>query len=473
MDAPKPPVHPPGDEDVSSDGDNSDLDLGGDDSDDDEVLQDMMRYDSVEEVARVLQSTALQGLLERLETAMAEKGEEDTMAVGSAPYLLLQDCNAMVRSIASDTRKTSKFMIDHYHKHLPELEQMIPDPVLYAKVALAVRNRNDGESIKKDLEGVLEQKLLLSLMYALPRKKDTFGEEEWQRVESAAQMTLQLEEVRESLMEYVTSRMGKVAPNVSALVGANVASQLVCAAGGLESLGKLHSNIIRMLGKKKRSSTTASAAETLHAGSISQCDLVQAIPPTLPKDRRRIATVVADKIALCVRMDVQSGSTDTSYAEKLRGDIMKKAESMRRLTAGPEREKALKAPDDRTGKKKRGGRKAQRAKQKFRQSELSQDMNRMELGKLHEGDDMGEETVYTGGKRRLGAAPESVMPPRKQKRSERTAAKQASRVSGISTTMAFTPVEDSDSVAFTDTSASLADPNSGSRYFGTASAFQV
>ena len=204
---------------LSDDEVGSDIDLGDeDDDDDDEVLQDMLRYDSVDEVAKVLHSKQLGKLLESIEAAMtpadaAAATATTALAVGSSEYLLLQDANQMMQSLEADMRKTAKFMIDHYHVHLPELEQMVPDPVLYAKVALAVRDTTDLDPIRKELEGFLEQKVVLSLSYTLSRRRDQhIGEDGWERVKGAAEMTLQLHDARQMLLEYVISRMSRLAP---------------------------------------------------------------------------------------------------------------------------------------------------------------------------------------------------------------------------------------------------------------------
>eukprot|EP01061_Rhynchopus_euleeides_P046027 TRINITY_DN8574_c0_g1_i1.p1 TRINITY_DN8574_c0_g1~~TRINITY_DN8574_c0_g1_i1.p1 ORF type:complete len:526 (+),score=218.87 TRINITY_DN8574_c0_g1_i1:119-1579(+) len=459
---------------LSDDEVGSDIDLGDeDDDDDDEVLQDMLRYDSVDEVAKVLHSKQLGKLLESIEAAMtpadaAAATATTALAVGSSEYLLLQDANQMMQSLEADMRKTAKFMIDHYHIHLPELEQMVPDPVLYAKVALAVRDTTDLDPIRKELEGFLEQKVVLSLSYTLSRRRDQhIGEDGWERVKGAAEMTLQLHDARQMLLEYVISRMSRLAPNLSSLVGTEVASQLVCAAGGLAPLAKLNSNIIRTLGKRRRSSTTVSGRELLHAGAIGMCDIVQGIPATLPQDRRKAASMVGNKVALAVRCDSQGGANG-DYGKKLHADIMKAVAAWRKPTAAREREKAIKAPQDRT-KKRRGGVKARKAKERYRETEIAQKLNRVELGKLEDDDYMNEGDVNTAAMKRAleGMKAETFMPPKKMKRTEKAA---AARSSGIATTIAFTPVDGSDDSAFASSRPEAS--KSTSRYFGSSSTFQ-
>ena len=58
-----------------------------------------------------------------------------------------------------------------------------------------------------------------------------------------------MESVRKSLLKYIESRMGTLAPNVTALVGVEVASQLVGAAGGILQLSRIPAGNIQVIGR--------------------------------------------------------------------------------------------------------------------------------------------------------------------------------------------------------------------------------
>ena len=51
-------------------------------------------------------------------------------------------------------------------------------------------------------------------------------------------MAIELAETKSKIFEYVESRMAFIAPNLSAIIGANIAAKLLGAAGGLTNLSK-------------------------------------------------------------------------------------------------------------------------------------------------------------------------------------------------------------------------------------------
>ena len=145
--------------------------------------------------------------------------------------------------------------------------------------------------------------------------------------------------------------------------------------------------------------------------------------------------MVGNKVALAVRCDSQGGASG-DYGKKLHADIMKAVAAWRKPTAAREREKAIKAPQDRT-KKRRGGVKARKAKESYRETEIAQKLNRVELGKLEDDDYMNEGDVNTAAmKRALGGDEGGDLHAAEE--DERTEKAAAARSSGIATTIAFT-----------------------------------
>lgn len=59
------------------------------------------------------------------------------------------------------------------------------------------------------------------------------------RVEAACAMILQLEEDKGAILRLVQRRMDRIAPNLSAAVGTEIAAQLMGVAGGLVALSKM------------------------------------------------------------------------------------------------------------------------------------------------------------------------------------------------------------------------------------------
>ena len=99
---------------------------------------------------------------------------------------------------------------------------------------------------------------------------------------------------------------------------------------------------------------------------------------TPPEYKRRIQRTLAGKCTLAARMDLERKLRDGSYGSKLREKVEKRIDQ---LAAPPPSKmtKALPIPDE--GKKKRrGGKRARKAKEAYAQSELAKMRNRMEFG---------------------------------------------------------------------------------------------
>jgi U4/U6 small nuclear ribonucleoprotein PRP31 len=86
-------------------------------------------------------------------------------------------------------------------------------------------------------------------------------------VESASDMAMELAETKRKIFDYVESRMAFIAPNLSAIIGANIAAKLLGAAGGLTNLSKMPANNISLLGQQKKVAQGFSTATQLpHTG---------------------------------------------------------------------------------------------------------------------------------------------------------------------------------------------------------------
>ncbi len=85
---------------------------------------------------------------------------------------------------------------------------------------------------------------------------------------------MELAETKRKIFDYVESRMAFIAPNLSAIIGANIAAKLLGAAGGLTNLSKMPANNISLLGQQKKVAQGFSTATQLpHTGQLTghQC----------------------------------------------------------------------------------------------------------------------------------------------------------------------------------------------------------
>ena len=311
--------------------------------------------------------------------------------------------NTLSTSIDGEIMLVHKFIRDHYSVRFPELESLITNPLDYAKTVAIIGNgpMNDIRSLSTSIENIVGQPLKAvldgpSLMVVTVEATTTRGRElsetELQTVLRACEMTLQLDRAKKILTDYVQSRMNVFAPNLTALIGSLTAAQLLNFAGGLIGLAKTPACNIAPLGSKKQSQTGfATNTGVRHQGFLYQSPLIKTIPSDLKTQAMRI---VAAKIVLATRIDMVHADTDGSSGAGLRQQCLDRLD---RLTepAPNKGVRALPAPDDRPARK-RGGRRARKAKEATAMTDLRRAQNRLAFGKEETEVGFGDRTVGLG-----------------------------------------------------------------------------
>lgn len=231
-----------------------------------------------------------------------------------------------------------------------------------------------GTSLKSVLDGP-------TLMVVTVESTTTRGRElssrELQTVLRACEMTLSLDRAKKVLTEYVQSRMNLFAPNLTALIGSLTAAQLLNFAGGLAGLAKTPACNIPPLGSKKQSQTGfATNVGVRHQGFLYHSPIIRGIPADLKRQAMRI---VAAKCVLAARVDRVHASPDGSNGMLLKNDTIGRLEKLTEPAPnkGP---RALPAPDDKPSRK-RGGRRARKAKEATAMTDLRKAQNRLAFGR--------------------------------------------------------------------------------------------
>lgn len=334
----------------------------------------------------------LEPVLQKIAQYQALPPDKQTTFVGSIEdnpeYHLLTQSNTLSTSIDNEIILVHKFIRDHYSTRFPELETLVTNPLDYAKSVAIIGNgpmdnikelaqRTDnivGAPLKSILDGP-------SLMVVTVESTTTRGREmsptELQTVLRACEMTLSLDRAKKILTEYVQSRMNLFAPNLTALIGSLTAAQLLNFAGGLTGLAKTPACNIPPLGSKKQSQTGfATNVGVRHQGFLYHSPIIRGIPSDLKRQAMRI---VAAKCVLAARVDRVHASPDGSNGLLLKNDTLARLE---KLTEPPPNKgpRALPAPDDKPSRK-RGGRRARKAKEATAMTDLRKAQNRMAFGK--------------------------------------------------------------------------------------------
>lgn len=379
-----------------------------DELDEEEVaMADLTDVTDVGKVAKLHTGKRLKEVLEVSKCMIKayEKGIEkyssspSDMSLSSGPleenpeYHLVVQANNMSVEVDNEILLVHKFIRDHYAPRFPELEQLISDPWVYISAVRAIANTDD--ITKCPMPATLPAATILSInLTATVTRGRKLTEGQWITVERALDVAEELRKARETIFAYVESRMAAVAPNLSVLVGTNIAAKLLGLAGGLHALSRQPSCNIMLFGalKKSLSSSHLSAAgQQRHTGFIFQSHLVQSAQP---EDRRKAQRAVSAKVALAARIDAGKGSRDASYGKKLTIELNKRIAKM--AEPPPNKiSKALPIPQE-TNRKKRGGKRARKQKEAYAQTELRKLQNRIEFGKAEDETGMDDETVGLG-----------------------------------------------------------------------------
>lgn len=369
--------------------------VDGASSDSDAEMEDADEEEQAKSLGKVSDIKSALSLMRKLEPVLAEirkfvnKPQSHVGSVEENPeFRLLGQANSLSVSIDGEIVIVHKFIRDHYSIRFPELETLVTNPLDYAKTVAVIGNgpMDNIAGLAASADNILGQPLKSvldgpSLMAVTIGATSTQGrdmpEAELQSVVSACQMTLRLDGSKGVLTEYVQSRMNIFAPNLTALIGSLTAAQLLNYAGGLTGLAKTPACNVPPLGSKKQAGTGfATNVGVRHQGFLYHSPIIKGIPNDLKKQAMRI---VSAKVILAARVDLVHSSPDGTTGEQLREDCLTRLD---KLTEPPPNKgvRALPAPDDKPARK-RGGRRARRAKEATAMTDLRKAQNRMAFGK--------------------------------------------------------------------------------------------
>jgi U4/U6 small nuclear ribonucleoprotein PRP31 len=420
-------------------------------------------FRSLDAVAKLVGGERYRRVISQVDDALAadakKKEEEGDASTGpgstlgvvdEGAYQLIVDCNALSVEIENEIQVVHNFIRDRYRAKFPELESLVMHPIDYARVVKVIGNEMDMTRV--ELESVLPN---ATIMVVSVTGSTTNGQplsaEDLEATVRACDVQLQLDADKRKLVALVEARMDRTAPNLSAVLGPEVASKLMSVAGGLVALSKMPANNVQVLGQKRKaaagmSSATAVKSGDLHVGFINQCDIIQRKTP--PPLRMRAARLVAGKCTLMARVDAfgedPSGTTGRGMHTEMVKKIEKWQEPPPARTAKP-----LAIPGG-EAKKRRGGKRARAWKERFGASDMRKAANRVnfnvaeeEIG--YEGEGLGTLGTSAGmaaasGKLKLTAKPTKMKVPKNvQKKLMNYGSGGATN--GLSSSLAFTPIQ--------------------------------
>lgn len=333
--------------------------------------------------------------------------EKRSTGVGSIEddpeYKLLTQSNSLATQIDNEIILVHKFIRDHYSTRFPELETLVLNPLDYAKTVAILKNgpidhidqlsTSTDNLVGASLRSVLDGPTMMIVnVEGVQSRGQEMNETELEATLRACEMALQLDKAKRILTQYVQSRMDIFAPNLTAMIGSLTAAQLLNFAGGLKGLAKTPDrNVPAMGSKKQKQSGLATNVGIRQQGFLFHSELIQSIPNDL---RIQAMRIVSGKLILAARVDSVFQARDGSTGDQLRDDCLRRLDKL--TEPAPNRgPRALPAPDDKPSRK-RGGRRARKAKEATAMTDLRKAQNRMAFGKEE------QEVSYGGDTKGMG-----------------------------------------------------------------------
>jgi nucleolar protein 58 len=201
-----------------------------------------------------------------------------------------------------------------YGWHFPEVGKILPDNLTYAKVILKMGMRTNAKNIEFGTDLLSpEDEAHIKEAAEISMGSEISQDDELNIKELCTQIIF-LTEYRQTLTEYLRTRMMTIAPNLTTMVGELVAARLISHAGSLISLAKMPGSTIQIFGAEKAlfralktKSQTPKYGLIYHASIVGQAN---------PKIKGKISRSLASKCALCIRVDALGENTEGEIGKK-------------------------------------------------------------------------------------------------------------------------------------------------------------
>ena len=201
-----------------------------------------------------------------------------------------------------------------YGWHFPEVGKILTDNLTYAKVIVKMGMRTNAKNIEFGTDLLTpEDEAHIKEAAEISMGSEISSEDELNIKELCNQIIF-LTEYRQTLTEYLRTRMMTIAPNLTTMVGELVAARLIAHAGSLLSLAKMPGSTIQIFGAEKAlfralktKSQTPKYGLIYHASIVGQAN---------PKIKGKISRSLASKCALCIRVDALGENTEGEIGKK-------------------------------------------------------------------------------------------------------------------------------------------------------------
>ena len=230
-----------------------------------------------------------------------------------------------------------------YAQRLPELAALVVDRGAYCAIVHAMGNfvnlSEMGEKIEMLRDHLPSQLCAALLVVASVSRGTVLATATASTLLDATEEFTSLESVKQILLDYLSSRIMLLAPNLCNLIGPGIAAQLFGLSGSLVSLCEMSPETVASLGKSSGQSSDASAPSHLLSigGYLLNSDLVQSQPAEV---RHKIVRMVSHKVVLAARVDAYRYAPDGSKGYEMRSYLCRRMEEWNADNNDPNRNRS-------------------------------------------------------------------------------------------------------------------------------------
>ncbi|XP_015186018.1 PREDICTED: nucleolar protein 56 isoform X2 [Polistes dominula] len=261
-------------------------------------------------------------------SAVAQLGLGHSYSRAKVKFNVNRVDNMIIQSIAlldqldKDINTFSMRIREWYSYHFPELDKIVPENYMFAKVAQVIKNRSElTEERLDELEQIVMDRAKAQAI--IDASKSSMGMDihpvDLLNIEMFAKRVTGLADYRKNLSEYLKSKMEGIAPNLATLIGNQVGARLIAHAGSLTNLAKYPASTVQILGAEKAlfralktRGNTPKYGLLFHSTFIGRAGT---------KNKGRISRYLANKCSIASRIDCFTETPTNIFGEKLRQQV--------------------------------------------------------------------------------------------------------------------------------------------------------
>ncbi|EUD65046.1 hypothetical protein C922_04557 [Plasmodium inui San Antonio 1] len=306
---------------------------------------------------------------------LEEDANEDAAASNNADEVLMEKCIDLIIQIDTEILNIHKYVKDIYSTKFPELDSIVYTPLEYISVVSKIKNESDLKNI--DFSDILPNTTVMAITVASSMTTGiNLSDQSLKNCLSFCNEALELNENRRMILLYLESKMFLLAPNLTMLLGSALTARLISSVGSLKNLSMTSSQNLIVVGSSKKSVLGLSnVRKTFGIGILSTSEIVQSVPDAFKK---KAITLLAGKCSLASRVDYFKKYSEGQYGLLLRENLIN---HLIKLQEPPpmKQKKILPMPDEKR-KRKRGGKRHRKLKEKTEITELRKQINRLPFG---------------------------------------------------------------------------------------------